>query len=105
MSTTDSKTAGAWIVHHSLKLQQVTGVQDYNNLYAAGKAGLLLSALSSTQQTSLSVPQVESLAKAANINTLFELPKLLDLLKGRHLIEPSPSGVDILGLTTSTVLQ
>jgi hypothetical protein len=58
-SLMDEKVTGAWLLHHSLKLQQVTGGQDFNNVNAAGKAGTLLSALSSNDQTSLDRAQVE----------------------------------------------
>jgi hypothetical protein len=101
----DAKVAGAWVLHHSLKLQQITGGQDFNNVNAAGKAGTLLSALSSNDQTTLDRPQVEALARAANINILFELDPLLTQLKQRSLIDVSPSGVDVLGVTSEKVLQ
>lgn len=101
----DAKTKGAWLVHHTHKLEQVSGSQEFNNIYAAGKAGILLSALSASDQTSLPNNRVEVLAKASNINTLFELPKLLDLLQVRGLVQTSKQGVDVLGVTTSTVVQ
>ena len=101
----EQKTSGAWLVHHSRKLQQVTGSQEYNNINAAGKAGALLSALSSNDQTTLSRGEVEALAKAANINVLFELDFILNKLKERSLIEVSQTGVDVLGVTTEKVLE
>ena len=91
-------------MHHTLKLQQVNGVHDFNNIYAAGKAAILLSALSATDQVTLSHQKIELLAKASNINTLFELPKLLELLEGRSLIQRSGSGIEVLGLTTPAVV-
>lgn len=101
----DPKTKGAWLVHHAQKLQQVNGVNDFENILAAGKAAILLSALSATHQTSLSTDKVKTLAAASNISALFELPKLLELLEARSLIQKSASGVDILGVTTPTVIQ
>ena len=101
----DAKTKGAWLVHHTHKLEQVSGFQEFNNVSAAGKAGILLSALSASDQTSLPHSRVEVLAKASSINTLFELPKLLDLLHDRGLVETSKQGVDVLGVTTSAVVQ
>jgi hypothetical protein len=100
----DAKTKGAWLVHHTLKLQQVNGLYDFDNIYAAGKAAILLSALSASDQTSISRRQLTALAKAANVNSL-ELPRLLDLLKARNLIDVSSSGVDVLGVTTAAVVQ
>src|SRR5260221_3792095 len=101
----DAKTKGAWLVHHTQKLEQVTGVHEFDNIYAAGKAAILLSALSASDQTSLDWKRVELLAKASNINTLFELPKLLELLEARSLIQRSKTGVEVLGVTTSSVVQ
>lgn len=101
----EKKTCGAWLVHHSSKLKQITGTQDFNSVEAAGKAGTLLSALSGNQQTSLDRPQVEALAKAASINVLLELDPLLARLKARKLIDVSTTGVDVLGVTTATVLE
>jgi hypothetical protein len=101
----DAKTQGAWLIHHTLKLQQVNGVHDFHNIDAAGKAAILLSALSASNQTSLGRDKVELLAKASNINPFFELPKLLDLLKSRSLIDVAQAGVDVLGVTTSAVVQ
>jgi len=48
----DGKTKGAWLVHHTHKLEQVSSVQEFNNIYAAGKAAILLPALSASDQTS-----------------------------------------------------
>ena len=63
------------------------------------------SALSASDQTSLDNERVELLARAASINTVFELPKLLELLEKRGLIQVSKRGVDVLGVTTSLVVQ
>jgi hypothetical protein len=101
----EAKTSGAWLVHHSMKLQQITGSQEFNTVSAAGKAGTLLSALSSNDQTTLSRPEVEALAKAANINVLWELDPILERLKHRSLIDVSNTGVDVLGVTTEKVLE
>jgi len=101
----DTKTKGAWLVHHTMKLQQVAGVHDFDNIAAAGKAAILLSALSGTDQTSLPTEKVELLAKASNISPRLELPKLLELLEERSLVQRSASGVDVLGVTTPSIVQ
>ena len=46
----DPKTTGAWLVHHTNKLQHVVGVGSFDNVLVAGKAAILLSVLSATQQ-------------------------------------------------------
>lgn len=100
----DLRTTGSWLIHHSGKLQQVHGAGGFDNILAAGKAAGLLSALSATQQSSLDTKRVETLARASNINKL-ELPGLLMLLSDRHLIEQKPTGVEMLGVTSATILQ
>jgi hypothetical protein len=96
----EAKTSGAWLVHHSIKLQQITGSQEFNTVSAAGKAGTLLSALSSNDQTTLSRAEVEALAKAANINVLWELSPILDGLRQRGLIDNSSRSGGICERTT-----
>jgi hypothetical protein len=59
----EGKTTGAWLVHHANKLQQITGAVSYDNILVAGKAAILLSALSATQQTSLTYDEVRALAR------------------------------------------
>ncbi len=99
----DPKTRGAWLVHHTNKLQQVTGPNSYDNILVAGKAGILLSALSASADVSLPRARVGALASAANINKL-ELQQLLKLLSDHRLINVGAEGVDVLGVTNSTVL-
>lgn len=71
----------------------------------AGKSGILLSAISESNQSIVSNEKLAILANAANINTTFELPKLLDVLQEHQLIDKSVSGVGVLGVTTVTTLQ
>jgi len=99
----DPKTTGAWLVHHTNKLQQISGANSYDNILVAGKAGILLSALSASEDVSLPRARVGALASAANINKL-ELEQLLKLLSEHRLINLGSEGVDVLGVTSSTVL-
>lgn len=101
----DKKTEGAWLVHHSNKLQTVTGAVEFQDIEFAGKCGILLSALAADQETSLNTPKVEAIAKAANLNVHTDLPAILKKLKERQLIDRSISGIAVLGLTTQTVLS
>jgi hypothetical protein len=100
----DQKTIGAWVVHHTNKLEQSVGPHSYDSILTAGKAGILLSALSATNLNRLSRPKVDALARAANINRL-ELPALLQMLSDKGLIRADDTTIDILGVTTPTVLQ
>lgn len=101
----DKKVQGSWLIHHTNKLQNVTNQGEYQNTFVAGKAGILLSAISETNQSVLTTEKLNVLANASNINTAFELPKLLDVLKDQELIDVTPSGVGVLGVTTSSALQ
>lgn len=99
----DKKTQGAWLIHHANKLQTVS-TQAFENISIAGKAGMLLSALSSSNQLTLDRKKVDILAKEANINKL-EQDSLLEILRKEHLIDIGSSGIEILGLTTSATLE
>lgn len=101
----DKKVKGSWLIHHTNKLQSQTNQNGYQNTYIAGKAGILLSAISANNDTTISTQRLHTLAEAANINTVFELPKLLEVLRSRVLIDTSINGVAVLGVTTSSVLQ
>ncbi|HHP2703495.1 TPA: hypothetical protein ACR8U9_004297 [Citrobacter freundii] len=101
----DKKTKGSWLIHHTNKLQGVTNQSGYEKTYLAGKAGILLSAISANQETTVNNDRLTVLAKAANINTTFELPKLVEVLKQQQLIDTSAGGVAVLGVTTTTALQ
>jgi hypothetical protein len=101
----DTKTQGAWIVHHTNKLDHFTDPGQFNHLRIAGKAGILLSALSTSDANSLTDAEVQTLATASDIDVAFALPPILDLLDRNGLIDKSTQGIDILGLTTPAVLE
>ena len=101
----DKKTKGSWLIHHTNKLQSVTNQQGFETTFLAGKAGILLSAISSNNHSTISNERLKTLAQAANINVLFELPKLIEILKGKELIDSTQNGVAVLGVTTSSALQ
>ena len=101
----DKKTKGSWLIHHTNKLQGVTNQSGYEKTYLAGKAGILLSAISANKDTTVNNDRLAVLAKAANINATFELPKLIEVLQQQKLIDKSSGGVAVLGVTTATALQ
>jgi len=100
----DTKTQGSWLIHHTNKLQTVTSQAGYDKTFLAGKAGILLSAISANKEVSLSSEKLEVLATASNINLVFELPRLIDLLKANQLVDTSKKGIAVLGVTTATAL-
>lgn len=101
----DKKIKGSWLIHHTNKLQGVTNQLAYEKTYLSGKSGILLSAISSNTESQINSARLNVLAKAANINTVFELPKLLEVVKERELIDVSSTGIAVLGVTTSALLQ
>lgn len=103
--TVDKKTKGSWLIHHTNKLQGVTNQTGYEKTFLAGKAGILLSAISSNNQVTVNNDRLTVLAKAANINTTFELPKLIEVLQQQQLIDTAGGGIAVLGVTTAKTLQ
>lgn len=101
----DKKIKGSWLIHHTNKLQGITNQAGFENTFLAGKAGILLSAISSDQQINVSNERLRVLAKASSINIMFELPKLVDVLHKQELIDKSANGISVLGVTTATALQ
>lgn len=101
----DKKTKGSWLIHHTNKLQNVSNQIGHENTYMAGKAGILLSAISADKQTAISNDRLKVLASAACINVKFELPALLKVLEDRELVDKASKGISVLGVTSATTLQ
>ncbi len=101
----DKKVQGSWLIHHTNKLQSITNQGSYQNTFIAGKAGILLSAISGTNENEITHEKLKILADASNINTAFELPKLLNILKDQELVDIGDAGIGVLGVTTSSALQ
>jgi hypothetical protein len=97
----DEKTAGSWLIHHTHRLQRAEFLPGYDRIYTAGKAGILLSAISADRRSELSRDRVNALATASKITSL-ELPGLLAKLQERELIDQTTNGVSVLGVTTQT---
>ncbi len=100
----DKKIKGSWLIHHTNKLQGVTNQQGYEKTFLAGKAGILLSAISSNNHTTISKRRLQTLSQAASINVTFELPKLLKVLRSKELIDTTENDIAVLGVTTSSAL-
>lgn len=101
----DSKTKGAWIVHHAEKLGAVTNADnEFEQINFAGKCGVLLSGLSSDKQGGHNDARVKALARAANINTRTELPAILSELERQRLISRGSNAIEVLGMGTGSVL-
>lgn len=102
----DKKTAGAWIIHHTHKLQGVKlSAPDYDEIGFAGKCGIILNAIAGSAESELTSERVAALAKANGISALLELPSILDELSRQRLIDKGDAGIAVLGLTTAQTLE
>ena len=101
----DKKIKGAWIIHHTKKLQATTN-QEFDAIGFAGKCGTLLSAISSSNQILITGSRLEALAKANQISPRGEVPAILQELKRQRLISIGAAGeIEVLGLTGHTILE
>ena len=102
----NKKTTGAWIIHHSQKLQGVSiPTQDYEQIGFAGKCGIMLNVLAGSKEADIPNKRLSALAKANGISARLELPAILTELEKQRLIDKSSSGISILGLTTAQTLE
>lgn len=97
------ETTGAWIVHHAKKLKHFNGGQEFETISEAGKAGELLSALASNEFGSVTNDQVKAIAHAQTLSR-FEVEGLLGDLENLRVIKRGEHGIDVLGITTSSIL-
>jgi len=101
----DKKIKGSWLIHHTDKLQGVRSQLGFEKTYLSGISGILLSAISSNNEITISKQRLNTLAQASNINVLTELPIIIDILRNKELIDVAGDGIAILGVTTSYTLQ
>lgn len=101
----DVKVKGAWIIHHTNKLQGVNEQPQYSEILMAGKSGKLLSAICADNHgLSLDKAKLEALASHAGINK-YELPIVTGILKNQGVVDTSTNGIAVLGVTGSSVLS
>ena len=102
----EKKTSGAWIIHHTHKLQggKLT-TPDYDQIGFAGKCGIVLNALAGSSESDLTNERVNALAKANGVSVRLELPAILDELAKQKLIDKAEEGICVLGLTTAQTLE
>lgn len=102
----DKKTSGAWIIHHTHKLQGVKlATPDYEQIGFAGKCGIVLNALAGSAESKLTSDRVAALAKANGISVRLELPAILGELQRQRLIDKGDTGIAVLGLTAAQTLE
>ncbi|MFD2962500.1 MULTISPECIES: hypothetical protein [Olivibacter] len=103
----EKRTKGAWIIHHSKKINSFNNVSKLEDIQLSGKCGVFLSNLAASNEESfLSKEQVDILAESSNINKKLELPAIKQTLKDAHLIDVSANGsISVLGLTSEGILN
>lgn len=100
----EDKTSGAWIAHHADKLDGVRGVTQFEKIRVTGKMCRLLSAISQDEDASLDRTRLEAHARAVGVSPELELDGVLVKLESQHLVQVGAHGVDVLGVTQSSVL-
>ena len=103
--TMDKRTSGAWVIHHTQRLQGVLSTSDYDQTRFAGKCGIVLNALAGSTESELTNDRVVALCKANGISVRLELPSILEELEKQRLIDKGRTGIAILGLTTAQTLE
>ncbi len=100
------RTEGAWIIHHTKKIQDVTRATDFEDIELAGKCGIFLSSLAASNvESTLDKSKVNAIAKAAGIKKV-ELSTITHTLQDSQLIDVSAKGdISVIGITTSSVLD
>jgi DNA-binding transcriptional ArsR family regulator len=100
----EPKTQGAWVVHHADKLGHVKEPATFENILVAGKSSTVLAAIAASDEVVLKAERVRALARANGVNQL-ELDSVLTRLESRRLIVRDSSEVQVLAVTTASVLQ
>ncbi|MBS1788105.1 MAG: hypothetical protein JST85_10305 [Acidobacteria bacterium] len=102
----NKKTMGAWIIHHSHKLQGVSlATSDYEQINFAGKCGIVLNALAASTDWEIPNDRIAALAQANGIAMRLELPTILTELERQRLIDKGENGISVLGLTSAQTLE
>nr|WP_156818328.1 hypothetical protein [Cyanobium gracile] len=78
---------------------------DFDQLAFAGKCGLVLSGIAASFQTTMPRSRIEALAKANGLSPRSELPAVLAELERQKLIQQGTDAVEVIGLTTHSVLN
>jgi hypothetical protein len=100
----EKRTEGAWLIHHTKKLQGIVNTQDFEDIELAGKCGMFLSNLAATRQSELNSEKVSAIANVSNIKKT-EIITIKEKLAEAHLIDlGNNDSISVLGLTTSSVL-
>ena len=101
--TCDKSTVGAWLLHHDQKLLN-TNTTEFESIFVAGRAARLLSVISQEIQKTISNARATELARGVGIRNI-EVKIFLELLDSHGLIQSGPSGIDVLGVSQTSLLD
>lgn len=101
----EKRTEGAWIIHHTKKLLEINGTNDFEDVELAGKCGIFLSNLAaSNEQSEINSEKVDAIAKVSNIKKT-EIETIKSKLASSNLIDIGSNGaISVLGITSTSVL-
>lgn len=103
MDKLDSKTEGAWLLHHDQKLIQTNSVS-FEGIATAGRSSRLLSVISKELECTVPMDRVHALAQGLGIRKL-EVPGLVGELRSQGLVDSSNEAVSVLGVTQASLLD
>lgn len=100
------EAVGGWVIHHAQKMKDVKCGNNFPNIQLAGTCGILLAALTSSEDETLPRKRYTAIAETAGLTTT-DLQFAIGELKKHALLDTSASGEEIrtLGLTQQAVLQ
>ena len=102
-TTCDKSTVGAWLLHHDQKLLS-TNTTEFESIVAAGRSARLLSVISRENDTTIPYERATALARGIGIRK-FEIQGYLKLLDSHGLIQVGKSGIDVLGVSQTSLLD
>src|SRR4051794_3231141 len=94
---------GAWLLHHDQKLSNAK-TTEFENIATAGRASRLLSAISREIEWEVPIDRVNELARGNGIRR-HEVRGLLDALSEQGLLDVGATGVSVLGVSQSRLLE
>jgi hypothetical protein len=102
----EPKVKGAWLIHHTNKLEKFNKHAGLDDVHTAGKCGKLLSAITeSEREATVNKETLRVLADECRINKL-EQDSIITLLKNQHLVDTDSKGnIRTRGVTQAAVLQ
>ncbi len=102
----EDRTKGAWIIHHTNKIERFDSCSGFNEVYTAGKCGKLLSAITASDEESfISKEKLDVLAEASKINNLEQKAIVQKLIEQKLIDKDNVGNIIALGVTQTSLLK